>query len=118
MITLRTLVLSTAQQVFDQVADHLLAQGEKSMLEGKCVYNNHENLKCAAGCLIGDDEYDDLFEGNHWFELVNSEKVPKAHDGLIRGLQTIHDQYTPCEWLRVLANFALEHDLEFKHNPC
>lgn len=115
MITLRTLVLSTAQQVFDQVVAHLINQGERSILDSCCVYNNREDLKCAAGCLIGDDEYDDLFEGNHWFELVNSGKVPAAHSGLIKSLQEIHDMSEPCEWVAKLKSFAAEQDLEFNH---
>lgn len=66
MITLKTLPNASAQQVFDQVAAHLLTQKEKAKQFNTCKYRvEHRDkvLKCAAGCLIGDDEYEGCFEG-------------------------------------------------------
>ena len=66
-ITLKTLEQATAQEVFDQVAEHMLTQYELSMLNDTCVYRGYSGLKCAAGCLIGDDEYNnELMEGFTW----------------------------------------------------
>lgn len=62
-ITLATLAQATEQEVFDQVARHLLAQGVQSTmmrLDGvstTCQYRGEGGRKCAAGALIGDDEY-------------------------------------------------------------
>lgn len=64
MIALKTLAQVTDQEVFDQVKTHLLSQKVKSMsrtLEDTCAYRSANSLKCAAGCLIGDDEYDPNF---------------------------------------------------------
>ena len=61
MITLKTLPQATAQEVFDQVTQHLLKQGKAARSgTGACRYRvetRGEILKCAAGCLIADDEY-------------------------------------------------------------
>jgi hypothetical protein len=62
MITLKTLGKATLQQVFDQVANHLMDQGERAATVNSsgrvtCYYRLND-LKCAAGCLIGDDEYE------------------------------------------------------------
>jgi len=47
MITLKTLPQATAQEVFDQVARHLLTQGKKSISENNqyCMYRF---LKCSC----------------------------------------------------------------------
>ena len=66
MITLKTLGKATAQEVFDQVATHLLTQNERSLDGASCSYRNCDGLKCAAGCLISDDEYDNQMEGIDW----------------------------------------------------
>ena len=67
MITLKTLPQATAQDVFDHVTQHLLKQGKRSVSStGACQYRTEQAegvLKCAAGCLITDDEYNSKFEG-------------------------------------------------------
>ena len=72
MITLKTLPQATAQEVFDQVAKHLLTQMKKSVAKRAaesasdskdyCMYRGFDGTKCAAGCLISDDEYKPEFE--------------------------------------------------------
>ena len=48
-----------AQQIFDKVAAHLLAQGKRAavlakqddgMMVDACVYRNQDGLMCAVGC--------------------------------------------------------------------
>jgi hypothetical protein len=56
MITLETLPQATAQEVFDQVATHLLTQRQRSTTKGNCAYRGDDGLKCAAGCLLGPDD--------------------------------------------------------------
>jgi hypothetical protein len=48
----------TKQEIFDKVAAHLLTQRRQSVNDcsGACVYRSPEGLKCAAGCLIPDDD--------------------------------------------------------------
>lgn len=110
-ITLATLSEATAQQVFDQVALHLLTQNEKSLVSNfeKCVYRGDRGLMCAAGCLIGDDEYQPYFddsENNLWGSLVQSGYFPPQHTGLIQELQSIHDMNHPFDWQQQLQSAA------------
>ena len=97
-ITLKTLPEATNQQVFDQVATHLLTQGIQSKYGGNCVYRTPAGLKCAAGCLIGDDEYVPAMDNSvdtSWDGMISLELVPDDHYELIASLQKIHDHYMP-----------------------
>lgn len=119
MITLKTLSDATAQAVFDQVAGHMLTQMQQSSADdGSCFYRHPDGvLKCAAGALIGDDEYKpgwDIDGGTCWSGLVGSEEVPPEHEELITSLQHIHDNKATSEWYRWLINLAEENELEFK----
>lgn len=114
-ITLATLEQATAQQVFDQVAVHLLTQGKKSerycpqQKTDKCVYKSNEGYSCAAGCLISEDEYIDRMEGKVWAALIDRKIVKtNAHEQLICSLQDIHDDFTPEEWRYELFELASE----------
>lgn len=115
-VTLKTLHLATPQEVFDQVATHLLTQMKRSMddsLTG-CLYRGEEDLKCAAGCLISDEEYSKEFEDKDWDDLIKFKMVPKSHQTLIRDLQLVHDQYIRVDdWYEKLKHLATDHGLEF-----
>lgn len=122
MITLKTLPQATAQQVFDQVVNHLLTQNEKAGVVGGKIegakFNNGcryrlNNMKCAAGCLIGDEEYRGTFEGFDWKDLVEISAVPDAHSELIVKLQRVHDDDEPEEWLYSLKQLAESEGLTF-----
>ena len=107
MITLKTLHKATEQQVFDQVAKHLLTQKQQAMLHGNCQYRTPGGLKCAAGCLIADDEYSEDLESNGWGHLTANSRVPVAHSSLICSLQNIHDEYDPVDsWYPELYDLA------------
>lgn len=114
-ITLATLPQATAQQVFDQVATHLLTQGTKSLNGGRCAYRASDGRMCAAGCLIGSDEYTSDFEnpdaGNTWGCIIHRGLAPDAHGLLIRALQSVHDGDRVEIWPYSLAKTALEHNL-------
>lgn len=117
MITLKTLSQATAQEVFDQVAKHLLTQNAKSVTfnedYGKdfCMYRGDNGLKCAAGCLIGDDEYRNDMEDYLYSSLRES---PEEHQELITRLQCIHDQREVKEWKSELKSLAEDTHLEWK----
>ena len=109
MITLKTLPEATAQQVFDQVAKHLLKQKSRSLSrDGFCVYRSDDGMMCAAGCLIGPKEYRKTFEGYNWQELVDREQVCSTHKTLIRELQVIHDNRPTAVWVDNLKTLAKE----------
>ena len=83
------------------------------MTEKFCMYKAGE-LKCAAGCLIGDDEYQDDFEGEAWGGLVRRKIAPNKHFLLISKLQFIHDVYEPKHWEEKLKELAEEFNLNYE----
>lgn len=122
MITLKTLKYATAQEVFDQVAEHLLTQKEQSLDPDKhndvCVYRAPKGLKCAVGCLIADDEYLEEWEGAGW--AIIGQNIAKdldidfdgEHENLLIRLQSVHDNYEPQLWLNKLQQLAKEEGLD------
>lgn len=115
MITLKTLPNSTAQQVFDQAKEHLLRQNCKSTrgISKRSAYRGNYGTKCAAGCFIGDDEYNKEMEGKSWDQLVYIGLVPSDHRFLIGCLQNVHDLYTVDEWPDQLKVLAQRTELKF-----
>lgn len=112
MITLKTLPRASRQEVFDQVARHLLTQMLPSTTRtGGCRYHGPHGLKCAAGCLISADEYAVDLEGHCWASLVDEGHVPYAHMDLICALQSIHDAGAVRCWHTALAELATEFKL-------
>lgn len=114
MISLATLPTSTAQQVFDHVARHLLTQKTRSTKNGGCAYRGGKgDLSCAAGCLIADKEYSEDMEGRTWISLAYKEIVPYAHTTLIAKLQEVHD-YSPLDkWPQHLKQVAESFNLGY-----
>ena len=119
MITLKTLPQATAQEVFDQVTRHLLTQLVPAQNKTEsCRYKLEQPervLRCAAGCLIADDEYSRDFEGESWNRLVMRKLVPAAHKELIESVQKMHDTYPVSEWPERLRQLAAAYDLQY--NP-
>ena len=120
MITLKTLPQATAQEVFDQVTQHLLVQGKAARTDstGGCRYRaevKKEILKCAAGCLIADEEYSSRFEGESWRRLIILQAVPSYHEDLISSLQRLHDTCLVHDWPAKLKQLAKDYGLQY--NP-
>jgi len=117
-ITLATLETATAQEVFNQVATHLLTQNEISQvyIEGhpRCLYRHTKEdgtlLKCAAGCLMSDEESTKFSASDSWPLLVSKGKVALAHSPLIFTLQNIHDVCAPKDWMYELSKVALDNN--------
>lgn len=115
-ITLKNLKEATKEQVFDQVAKHLLQQQERSFSKdgSTCFYRGANGLKCAAGSLIGDEEYDKVMEGMSWVGLASEGLVPSKHVNLIIHLQGLHDNSNVEDWKKELTEVAK--DFEIKSN--
>lgn len=111
MITLKTLAQATEQEVFNQVVRHLLIQNKRSLIGSDCAYRSPEGLRCAAGCLIADDEYQHDLEGLTWFALIDHRMVPDYHSDLILALQKVHDGCDPKTWRQELERVAASHGL-------
>lgn len=114
-ITLANLHEKTEQQVFEYVVRHLLTQNAKAIRDNKCMYRTETGLRCAAGCLIDKDNYDNFFkyhEGTAWGTLVLIGIVPQVHCSLIEALQTIHDQHLVEYWKTRLASIGTKRGLD------
>lgn len=100
------------QEIFDKVSNHLLTQNKRSIRETQCLYR-YGNLKCAAGCLIPDSEYDSKMEYkrvshlNYFYDFGYS----IAEIKLIERLQIIHDNHFIYSWKEKLINLANEYSL-------
>ena len=64
----------------------------------ECAYRGENGTKCAAGCLIEDEKYDNSMEGRAWFiedwnaaTVTDKFNITHSHGALIRSLQIIHD---------------------------
>lgn len=124
------------QEIFSKVATHLLTQKRKSTdAGGTCKYRGPNDLKCAIGCLIGDNEYHPMMEGRNAFGLfampMTDEKgiifllgshmseyrdvkfdITKLSHRLhpymdtLDALQRIHDTVLEKDWLQALSAYA------------
>ena len=112
MITLATLKDVTAKEVFEQVKNHLLTQKARSTVKEVCVYRGENGLKCAAGCLMSDNEYKKNFENKRWQYLVEYNMVPNAHVQLIDSLQSLHDHYPVSIWEKELEQLRIDFNIE------
>lgn len=122
------------QEVYDKIKNHLLAQGERSMIksfrDGKdlCAYRGEGGKMCAVGILITDEHYTPALEGKQWDEVevitalnksgveVNPfEYSPSGDSGELCNLlgfaQDMHDNTEPEMWADALAEYAVEHGL-------
>lgn len=114
---------NTLQTMFAVVCDHLMAQGERSVL-----YKNYSNpaywgldgKKCAVGVLLKGAAYSRSLEGH---EVVNERVVRalRASDwpiddvavrNLVLDLQIVHDEHQPNEWPTLLETIGRDHGLE------
>jgi hypothetical protein len=114
----------TPQGIFDHVYRFLVRQGRASVAGGECKYRirqeDGEVLACAAGCLLSDEEAEDVREGRNWA----CQPIPDrfiGHDRIIYALQDIHDRMgwkhysTPSLFVQAfkneMASYAALHGL-------
>ena len=101
--------LKTDRDVFEFIKNHLLTQGERSVMDNEmtCAYFGTEGKKCAVGALIREDIYHYSIEEkpvNH--SLVQSaitKSVPnwKINTEMLGELQSIHDGTSDYDWQMV-----------------
>ncbi len=111
------------QETFDTVVAHLRKQKKQAInRDGVCQYKTADGLKCAAGCLIKDEDYQPDFEGmtvmtfsgvpNEPGELIAS----YGHDvDLVKRLQRVHDGTSDLEfWETGFKNTAITFGLNYE----
>lgn len=126
------MVPQSKQEIFDFVARNLLKQGKPSHIDGECRYRM-DGLKCAAGWLIPDEEYDRHYEGNTISGVpyfTNNHLFSSELLDLIDDLQEAHDLYTipwpqkdeifenpeswKMAWISLMYDVARNHNLNTK----
>lgn len=123
------------QAIFNQVRDHLLAQGVRSVNQhGACLYRGPDGRKCAIGALISDEHYSAVLDRKN-LSAKNEHVVSAVSKSLgvdithvsycspdyqwsdvqfLRALQEMHDDHddsSPDSWTSELAQFAEQWDL-------
>ncbi len=104
------------QEIYDTVKSHLLSQNEKSMLDdGSCAYRGDHSFKCAIGCLISDEFFDESFNTAKAChpDVVNALRYSgvDCDTAFLMDLQAIHDGSKPATWAARLATLAFYHGL-------
>lgn len=114
------------QEVFDRVATHMLLQKKKSVSEemirdkwghqklaSSCMYRGDDGLKCAVGCLIKDELYNECIEhqGVDDADVIDAltESGIVCSDYMLKllvTLQGIHDDSDPKHWENALGEVA------------
>lgn len=105
----------TKQEVFNQVATHLLDQNCRAEVLGDCRYRGADGTRCAVGCLIPDSVYRPELEGH----TIGAEAVLwvlssiglTPHINLLVKLQYLHDVALPETWRDRLTKLAEEEGL-------
>lgn len=112
--------MPTKQETFDTVVNHLREQGRKaSDNHGFCEYRTDDGLKCAAGCLILDDDItpEILQCGSvhvNGGNVVSDYLKDRGHDlELVRQLQLVHDKCRVKDWEKNLKFVAENYSLTF-----
>jgi hypothetical protein len=108
----------TAQQIFDQVARHLLTQGQRATdpISDGCRYRTFDGRSCAVGCLLTPEEAQAADEADTAGvqDLVAFHLLPArllGHVELLHQLQQVHDIDEPCDWRAELRVVAEDHQL-------
>ena len=103
------------QEIFTQVATHLLTQKKKSTNGKFCQYRGPNGTSCAVGCLISNEFYDRSMEGETVEDILRSYVLPdymKDAKNLLCDLQRIHDWDNARTWKKMLTQYASKNHLE------
>lgn len=102
------------QEIFDQVATHLLTQNQRSidLTTHRCRYR-FNGLKCAVGCLITDEEYCAEMENRPANSVITKFGLHRLSDhvDLLSELQSLHDTGKIENWIFRLQRIAIDHKL-------
>jgi hypothetical protein len=109
------LFTSSPQRIYDEVAQHLLRQMERSNGSNGCAYNataeDGRVLHCALGIFLTDEALTPEENGMPWDSLCGVRGWRTTHLKFLNELQDIHDAKEPSEWEDSLREFAERHEL-------
>jgi len=123
--------MKTRQEIFNQVAAHLMTQKAPALIAGECRYRGLDGQKCAVGCLIEDKYYNKEFEGTvvsilrpnlpRQHGLLNAALLASGVDiirtsvvTLLSELQQLHDNVDAEYWSDELPVIADRLGLTFR----
>ena len=106
---LRAADLSNDRTVFEYVEEHLLRQGSRSTSHGLCLYRGPDDVACAVGCLLTDEEArvgdsgtttGEAFDLSELIDKLPSvaERIGHVDRGMLLDLQNVHDARVVAEW--------------------
>jgi hypothetical protein len=120
-------ITMTKQEIFDHVLTHLRKQGKPAINETDsgediCAYRTDDGLKCAVGCLIPDDKYNEDLEGRSAtvvYGVLGGEPTSGAALFLVGVQLCLHDNISgrldfPDALEDEARRFARQNDLEYK----
>lgn len=102
---------NSRQDLFDFIAEHLVTQGEQAAgstdeQNWTCRYKirkDRRTLKCAVGCLIPDECYDEIFEGSRIRDVIDKLASIQGENNLfLRAV--LRDNF------EILSNLQVMHD--------
>ena len=97
-------MLTTDEGVFEFVKQHLITQGQKSESSTSCYYKQSNGLRCAIGCLIEDEFYNENLEFKNGDDPMVLSAIQKSlpnwkiNKGMLIKLQELHDEIEVEEW--------------------
>ena len=122
----------TDQEIFDHGLNHILKQGKASVDGEACKYRDTVGNSCIIGGMIGDEFYDESFEGKPIGILINYNTIFQRamrefnieirfdSIGLLRDMQDCHDRAGVYEFddfipafKRRMAKIAKDRGLEY-----
>lgn len=104
------------QAVFDHIVLHLRTQGVQSRTPNgkRSLYRGPDGTKCAIGCLIPDDRYNPVIEGDDveyvWQTTDMLSGIARCTD-LLSDMQDAHDRCGPARWEDQFQYIAEKHQL-------
>ncbi len=106
------------QEIFNTVCEHLMKQKAKARApQGGCNYLAADGKKCAVGCLIPKELYNESIEGvfADFYEMEPLYKKLGIHLGnvqMLSALQFCHDSLDVSSWKQELKRIALRYHLK------
>lgn len=121
MITIHNINEHTLQEVYDQIALHLLTQGKQCINNGLCRFRNlSEESACSLGHLIPLSEYTEDLELSVFGDILLDFGIVLSDDlvRLLEMLRVLHDDYQPSEWPILLHDIAEKMNLSSEVVSC
>lgn len=113
--TLSTINDFSRQQIIEFIADKLIRQNERSVsyMRGGCRYRGDNNMRCAIGWLISDEEYNPNMESSTVKSLYFKRyEINYNTLAMLAELQDMHDCNPIFAWPTIIEGIAKKYGLD------